>query len=238
MALGVYGTSAITAITAQNTTGVRGILPVDPALLKAQILAVLEDIGADAVKIGMLGSADAARAVEEALLAYPAIALILDPVLVATSGAVLGDSGVAEAMKRYLFPRATLITPNIPEAATLLGSPIVNETDMVEAAIRLLEFGSSAVLLKGGHLGLAGASNDVLVQRVGGQTISSWIRGPRVETRNTHGTGCTLSAAIAAHLARGFTLLDAVVESKKYLTEALTRGAKFSIGQGPGPLGH
>lgn len=232
-ALGCHGMAAITALTAQNTARVSGIHYVPEGFVREQIATVLEDVDVAAIKIGMLGSAAAVGAVAAALRVYPG-PVVIDPVLVATSGAALGDDAVIEAMRDLLFPRATLITPNLPEAARLSGrraSPLPG--DMEDAARSLASGHRTAWLLKGGH-GKGATADDLLL--VDG--APHWLSSPRAATRNTHGTGCTLSSAIAAHLALGAGLRQAVVEAKAFLDTALGSADRLHVGQGPGPVDH
>ena len=233
-ALGCYGMTAITALTAQNTTGVRAIHAVPPGMLTDQIDAVLEDIGVDAVKIGMLHSPEIVQAVASAIDRHKLPHVVLDPVMVATSGAVLIDSPAIAALVRDLFGRAVLITPNLDEASLLVGRPLANEDDMQAAALELLASGAKAVLLKGGHL--AGDVISDLLQVAG--AAPQWMRAPRIATANTHGTGCTLSSAIAAYLALGYSLAGAVEAARAYVRGALAAGATVKTGQGGGPLNH
>ena len=236
-ALGCFGMTAITALTAQNTTGVRAIQGVPPDMLRDQIDAVVEDIGVDAVKIGMLHSTDIVRTVAEAIDRHNLQHVVLDPVMVATSGAVLIDNPAIVALVNDLFGRAVLVTPNLDEAALLVGRPLSSEADMEAAAHELLAKGAQAVLLKGGHLAGDVVSDLLLV--AGNQGIAlRWMRAPRIATANTHGTGCTLSSAIAAYLALGYTLVDAVEAARTYVRGALTAGANVKTGQGGGPLNH
>ena len=234
-ALGCYGMSAITAVTAQNTLGVRAIAPVPVEVVSAQIAAVLEDIGADAIKIGMLFSAELIRAVAESLRPWAdRIPVVLDPVMVAQSGDALSRDDFAEALQGELLPLACLMTPNLPEAEKLLGRPV--RAEGMETAVRdLAELGCANVLLKGGHL--AGEDCEDLLF-LGKEQRLVRLPGKRIPTRNNHGTGCTLSSAIAAGLARGLPLIDAVVQAKSYLTAALQAGAAMQIGQGHGPVWH
>jgi hydroxymethylpyrimidine/phosphomethylpyrimidine kinase len=233
-ALGCFGMTAITALTAQNTTGVRAIHGVPPAMLADQIDAVVEDIGVDAVKIGMLHSPEIVQAVASAIDRHVLPHVVLDPVMVATSGAVLIDSPAVASLVRELFGRAVLVTPNLDEASLLVGRPLVNEADMQAAAHELLAKGARAVLVKGGHL--AGDVVSDLLQVAG--AAPHWMRAPRIATANTHGTGCTLSSAIAAHLALGYTLVGAVEAARAYVRGALAAGAAVKTGQGGGPLNH
>ena len=233
-ALGCFGMTAITALTAQNTTGVRAIHGVPPDMLRDQIDAVVEDIGVDAVKIGMLHSPEIVQAVANAIDRHTLPHVVLDPVMVATSGAVLIDSPAIAALVRELFGRAVLVTPNLDEASLLVGRTLTNEDDMQAAALELLAKGAHAVLIKGGHL--AGDVVCDLLQVAG--AAPRWMRAPRIVTANTHGTGCTLSSAIAAYLALGLPMLDAVEAARAYVRGALSAGAGVKTGQGGGPLNH
>ncbi len=233
-ALGCYGMTAITALTAQNTLGVRAIHAVPLAVLRDQIDAVVEDIGVDAVKIGMLHSAETVREVAAGLQRHNLRRVVLDPVMIATSGAVLIDTEAVDVLVRELFPLATVVTPNLDEAALLVGRPLESEADMESAAHQLLEMGARAVLLKGGHL--AGETvSDLLLSR---EAPPLWLRGTRIASRNTHGTGCTLSSAIASYLALGSDLLQAVERSREFVRGALQAGAQVRTGAGSGPLNH
>lgn len=233
-ALGCFGMTAITALTAQNTTGVRAIHGVPPDMLRDQIDAVIEDIGVDAVKIGMLHSPEVVQAVASAIDRHALPHVVLDPVMVATSGAVLIDSPAITALVSELFGRAVLVTPNLDEASLLVGRTLTNKDDMQSAALELLAKGAKAVLVKGGHL--AGDVVSDLLQVAG--AAPHWMRGARIATANTHGTGCTLSSAIAAYLALGLSLIDAVEAARTYVRGALTAGANVKTGQGGGPLNH
>ena len=233
-ALGCYGLTAITALTAQNTTGVRSVHGVPPEMLRDQIDAVVEDIGVDAVKIGMLHSPDLVRTVAEAIDRHGLQCVVLDPVMVATSGAVLIDNPAIAVLVKYLFGRAVLVTPNLDEAALLVGRPLASEADMEVAAHELLAKGARAVLLKGGHL----AGDVVIDLLIATGSAPHWMRAPRIHTANTHGTGCTLSSAIAAYLALGYLLVDAVEAARIYVRGALVAGASVKTGQGSGPLNH
>ncbi|MDX2204815.1 MAG: bifunctional hydroxymethylpyrimidine kinase/phosphomethylpyrimidine kinase [Hyphomicrobiaceae bacterium] len=233
-ALGVYGASAITALTAQNTQGVRGVEACPPAFVAEQIAAVLDDLDVGAIKTGMLANAPIVRAVVDSLRRYPRRPLVVDPVMVATSGDVLLAGDAIDGIIEELFPLATLITPNLPEAARLLRCPMAaGEAEAVEQARALLALGPAAVLVKGGH-GAGGEAVDVLV-RAG--HVRAFAR-PRVDTPHTHGTGCTLSAAIAAELALGRALEDAVAAAKTYVWEALMAGRTLGVGKGHGPVDH
>jgi hydroxymethylpyrimidine/phosphomethylpyrimidine kinase len=233
-ALGCYGMTAITALTAQNTLGVRAIHGVPPQMLRDQIDAVLEDIGAHAVKIGMLHAPEIVQTVAEAIDRHALQKVVLDPVMVATSGAVLIDNPAIVMLVRELFPRALVITPNLDEASLLVCRPLSSESDMEAAAQEMLTMGANAVLLKGGHLS-GDLVCDLLLTKDG---AAHWMRAPRIHTRNTHGTGCTLSSAIAAHLALGATLLEAVQAARAFVRAALEAGAKVRTGAGSGPLNH
>jgi hydroxymethylpyrimidine/phosphomethylpyrimidine kinase len=230
----LHGMTAITALTAQNTLGVRAIHGVPPAMLRAQIDAVLEDIGAHAVKIGMLHSPDIVLTVAEAIDRHALKKVVLDPVMVATSGAVLIDNPAIAVLVRELFGRASVVTPNLDEAALLVGRSLDSEADMEAAAHELLAMGAPAVLIKGGHLA-GDVVSDLLLMKNG---EVNWMRAPRIATANTHGTGCTLSSAIAAQLALGASLLQAVQIARAYVRAALQAGARVRTGAGSGPLNH
>jgi hydroxymethylpyrimidine/phosphomethylpyrimidine kinase len=236
-ALGCYGMSAITALTAQNTLGVRAIHGVPADFLKEQIAAVVEDIGVDAVKIGMLHAPEIVRAVAWAIDTYRLERVVLDPVMVATSGDALIENSTVAVLVEELFPRATVVTPNLDEAALLLGRPVREVDELEGACADLLAKGAKAVLLKGGHLG-GDMLTDVLA--IAGEPAAYWQRlsGPRIASRNVHGTGCTLSSAIAAHLALGYTLEEAVQAGHGYIRGAIEAGAAVVTGQGHGPLNH
>ena len=233
-ALGCYGMTAITALTAQNTRGVRAIHGVPPQMLRDQIDAVVEDIGVDTVKIGMLHAPEIVQTVADAIDRHGLQNVVLDPVMVATSGAVLIDNPAIAVLVRELFPRAVVVTPNLDEASLLVGRPLRNEGDMEVAAAQLLAMGARAVLLKGGHL--AGDMVCDLLMTPDGQ--AHWMRAPRIHSANTHGTGCTLSSAIAAHLALGASLPDAIECARAFVRAALTAGARVRTGAGSGPLNH
>ncbi|WP_427912882.1 bifunctional hydroxymethylpyrimidine kinase/phosphomethylpyrimidine kinase [Ramlibacter sp. MMS24-I3-19] len=233
-ALGCFGTTAITALTAQNTLGVRSIHAVPLDILADQIDAVAEDIGIDAVKIGMLHSAPTITTVANALDRHGLAQVVLDPVMVATSGAALIDPTAVATLVRELFPRVLVVTPNLDEAAMLVDRPLRSEADMEAAARQLLAMGARCVLLKGGHLA-GDAVSDLLLARDG---APQWFRGPRIATPNTHGTGCTLSSAIASFIALGASLPDAVANAREYVRGALQVGADVRTGAGSGPLNH
>ena len=229
-ALGVYAMSAVAALTAQNTTGVYGILEVSPAFLENQLDCIFTDIRPDAVKIGMLSSGELMKITAEKLREYKAKHVVLDPVMVSTSGSRLMKEDAALIMKENLFPLAEIITPNIPEAEALTGMQIRGKQDMEEAAEFLHETYRCAVLLKGGHA--VNASNDLLYQ----DRKAVWLEGRRIDNPNTHGTGCTLSSAIASYLALEYSLEEAVRKAKEYLSGALAAG--LDLGKGSGPLNH
>jgi hydroxymethylpyrimidine/phosphomethylpyrimidine kinase len=233
-ALGCYGMTAITALTAQNTQGVRAVHAVPLKMLADQIDAVVEDIGVDAVKIGMLHSADTVRTVAAAIERHQLSRIVLDPVMIATSGAVLIDKEAVSVLVRELFPKALVVTPNLDEASLLVGRPLDSEASLEAAALQLLEMGAQAVLLKGGHLAGDTVSDLLVTQR--GQP--HWMRAARIATPNTHGTGCTLSSAIASHLALGAPLVEAVELAREYVRGALQAGAQVRTGAGSGPLDH
>ena len=233
-ALGCYGMTAITALTAQNTCGVRSIHGVPPQILRDQIDAVIEDIGAHAVKIGMLHAPEIVRTVAEAIDRHALPNVVFDPVMVATSGAVLIEQAATDALVRELFPRSALITPNLDEAGLLVGRPLRSTDDMARAARQLREQGARAVLVKGGHLP-GDAVIDLLLTADGEM---HWMEGERIPSPNTHGTGCTLSSAIAAHLALGASLTEAVEGGRAFVRAALAAGAEVRTGQGGGPLNH
>ncbi len=233
-ALGVYGASAITALTAQNTRGVAAIHAVPAEFVTAQIDAVFSDFAVGAVKIGMLCNADVVAAVAAALDRWNAANVVLDPVMIASSGERLLAADAVDALKRLLIRRARIVTPNLPEAAALLGTAVAaDETEMAAQVDRLLALGAEAVLLKGGH-GAGAESVDLLSHA--GRIVH--LSAPRIATRNTHGTGCTLASAIAAGLARGKELPMAVADAKVFVTAAIAAADKLGIGQGRGPLHH
>lgn len=233
-ALGVFATSAITAITAQNTCGVRGIQPVTPELLQAQITAILDDFTVDAIKIGMLHNKEVVRVVADLLAPLPSIPIILDPVMISTSGSKLIEDEAIQGVIEELFPIATLVTPNIPETEFLSGHRIGSEADISFAAGLLMEAGAQAVLVKGGHIG-GDKMTDWLFQ---GNEPPQRFTSPSIRTGNTHGTGCTLSSAIAAYMALGKTRTEAVRSAKEYMNKALAQGANVRMGKGHGPVNH
>ena len=226
----LFAETAITALTAQNTLGVTGVLDVDPAFVAKQIDVVFEDIRPAAVKVGMVSSAAIIEAVADALERHAAANIVVDPVMVATSGArLIGDDAI-EALKARLLPLADVVTPNMPEAAVLAGFEVVDEASMERAALRLAEAGTGAALVKGGHR--HDRADDVLVTAEGDVV---WLRAPRVDTENAHGTGCTLSSAIACGLAKGLPMEEAVRAAKDYVRGALAAGLQPGKGSGPRP---
>ena len=228
--LGVYGMTAITALTAQNTLGVDSVVETSLDMLEAQIDSCLSDIEADSVKIGMLPSAEQVLVVARKLKEYKCRNVVVDPVMVATSGSVLMKDSTKDIMAKYLFPIAKVITPNIPEAQVLTGREINNRDDMENAAVDIgVKYGCS-VLVKGGHS--VADANDVLFDK----GVITWFEGKRINNPNTHGTGCTLSSAIASHLALGYNLKDSISRSKRYLENAIS--ADLDLGHGHGPLNH
>jgi hydroxymethylpyrimidine/phosphomethylpyrimidine kinase len=233
-ALGVYGASVITALTAQNTQGVSAIHAVPPDFIRAQMDAVFADLDIGAVKIGMLGTEGAIVAVADGLRAWQGPPIILDPVMVAGSGDPLLDDGAEFAMRSHLLPLADLITPNLPEAARLLGATLaVDEKMMVRQGELLLSMGARAVLMKGGH----GAGSEAVDIFLDGTNIVR-LAADRIKTDNTHGTGCTLASAIAALMAGGLSMQDAVRGAKIYLTSALIKADELGVGHGKGPVHH
>lgn len=231
--LGVYGASVITALTAQNTCGVTGILSVSPAFIAEQYEAVVSDLNVRAIKIGMLGTAEVVHTIAELLSRRPMPAVVLDPVMVAASGDRLVPLEAVAAIREALLPLCTIVTPNLAEAQELTGLAVGTETDMETAGRALVADGAQSALVKGGHL--AGPrSADVLV----GPDGTQWFDAPRIETANTHGTGCTLSSAIAAQLVLGDSVPDAVYEAKSFLSRALESGKGLTFGTGHGPVDH
>ncbi len=234
-AIGCYGMSVITALTAQNTRGVFGIHAVPPAFAVEQIDAVLSDIGADAIKIGMLYSAELIEAVAAALKKHNAARIVLDPVMVAQSGDKLLQDDAVEAIKTHLMPLAQVVTPNIPEAEVLNGQHIQTQKDVESAAKLLAAHRSRSILIKGGH-GDDQHSSDLLYLTDGDRLM--WLPAERIATQNNHGTGCTLSSAIASYLARGHDTQAAVQKAKSFMNSAIAAGAAFKIGHGHGPVHH
>jgi hydroxymethylpyrimidine/phosphomethylpyrimidine kinase len=233
-ALGCFGTTAITAITAQNTLGVTGIHPVPAEFVTAQIKAVMDDLKPATLKIGMVYSSALAAAIAGTLSCYPGVPIIFDPVMVTSSGDSLIEDRTATAFKHQLFPLSELVTPNLDEAAVLTGMTVTTIEDMKKAASRLLQYGCKSVLIKGGHL--AGSELcDVYLHRNGDERVFS---SNRINTKNTHGTGCTLSSAIASYIALGDDLVAAISKSKAYTHRAIEQGKQVRTGAGHGPLNH
>jgi hydroxymethylpyrimidine kinase/phosphomethylpyrimidine kinase len=235
-ALGVYGCSVITAVTAQNTRQVTGIHDLPPEMVQRQIEAVLTDIRPHAVKIGMLSNSSIVQAVAESLRGHPSVPLVLDPVMVSKSGDALLAGEATRAVREKLLPLATLLTPNIPEAEVLVGGILQTEEDFVNACKSLRAMGSRIVVLKGGHRPLTGKDAlEVVDLYFDGEEIRK-IRGPFVNTPHTHGTGCTFASAITAGLAKGFDPYTAVLQAREYLTGALQMA--FPVGEGKSPVHH
>ena len=233
-ARGTYGMAVLTALTAQNTQGVSGVHPVPPRFVFDQIKAIFSDIRVDAVKIGMIATRDIAETVAEALAARPGVPIVLDPVMIAKGGASLLADDAVEALNRRLLSLATVITPNLPEAAALLGeAEATDRATMGAQAERLLARGPRTVLVKGGHLP-GDESPDVFAY----DGTLAWLESGRTATRNTHGTGCTLSSAIAAELGKGLAPLEAVTVAKTYVSAAISRSGELSVGLGHGPVHH
>ncbi len=233
-ALGVYGCSAITSLTAQNTLGVQGVFAVPPEFVQQQIESVLSDLTVSAIKTGMLANADIILAVSDSLKNYSSIPFILDPVMVATSGDRLLTEDAVQYLIKHLLPLASLITPNLHEAAVILNEPLATDEKTMQAqGEKILSLGAKAVLMKGGHAS-SDQARDLLITASGTDIFSS----PRLKTKNTHGTGCSLASAIAAGLAKKLSLRDAVKEAKEYLQGALAASDQLLIGKGSGPVHH
>ncbi|MCX8996925.1 bifunctional hydroxymethylpyrimidine kinase/phosphomethylpyrimidine kinase [Rhizobiaceae bacterium BDR2-2] len=233
-ARGVFGMAALTALTAQNTQGVSAVYVLPPDFVARQIRDVFADIRVDAVKIGMIANAEIADAVAGALAPQHGVPVVLDPVMIAKGGAALLDPQAVDTLKRRLLPLATLVTPNLPEAAALTGLPEAADRDgMARQARAILALGPALALVKGGHLG-GPASPDILVGAEG----EHWFEAPRTETKNTHGTGCSLSSAIAAELAKGASPAEAVARAKAWLAQAVARSGDLTVGSGHGPVHH
>jgi hydroxymethylpyrimidine/phosphomethylpyrimidine kinase len=244
-ALECYGMSVICALTAQNTQAVTGIYPISPEFISLQIDAVMEDIGVDAVKIGMLHSPEVIITVTERLKYYQTPNIVVDPVMVSTGGDKLLQDDAVDALKTILFPIASVITPNLPEAAILLNQPVeallgADSSQLETACKNLSMFGAQAVVLKGGHAKFRFESENSILDLLytSKDDRISRFESKRIDTSNTHGTGCTLSSAIAAQLAKGNLLEDAVMQAKTYITAALEAGSAYQIGHGHGPVHH
>lgn len=233
-ALGCYATSVLTALPVQNTQGVRTIHPISCTAVKEQIEALMDDISPATIKIGMVHTPELVETIVETLSRYPAVPLIFDPVMVATSGHRLIEEDTITAIVRHLLPRAEMITPNMDEAAILAGMPVKTTRDMIEAGERILKLGCRGVLMKGGHL-----EADILTSYyLGSGGICRPFEHKKFNTRNTHGSGCTLSSAIAAYRARGKTPEEAVILAQQYVHEAIRYGRNVQTGKGNGPLNH
>ena len=231
---GVYGMAAITALTVQNTVGVQGIHLVPAKFVSTQIEAIFSDIAVSSVKVGMIGNAEIAEGVGTTLAKYRNLISVVDPVMVAKGGSPLLDKKAIQAVKDNLIPLATIVTPNLPEAAILLGSSIAkSEEDMIYQGKALLNLGPKSILMKGGHSeGIT--SNDLLVT----ENNYVWFKEKRINTKNTHGTGCTLSSSIASFLAKDFSVEESVSKAKKFVTNAIRNSEKLSVGKGHGPTNH
>jgi len=229
--MGVFGTTAVTAVTAQNTLGVTGVYPLTPAQVEAQLDAILTDIGTDAAKTGMLFDAPIIEVVADRLRRYKVSNLVVDPVMIAKGGHPLLLPQAQAALRANLLPLAAVVTPNLPEAEVLTGFPVHTKADMVRAAHRLVELGARAAVVKGGHLEHEDA-DDVFCT---GDEVR-WLHSERMPTRHTHGTGCTFSAAITAGLAKGLSLMDAVLQAKAFITLAIKQAP--ALGGGHGPTNH
>lgn len=228
--LGEYGMTVITALTAQNTLGVESVEEVSVQMIRSQMDAVFQDIRPEAVKLGMIATTEIMEAICEKLIEYKAEHIVVDPVMVATSGSSLMESGTVQTLKERLIPLADMITPNISEAEVLSGISIVEKEDMVKAAEKIAEYYKGAILIKGGHL--TETADDLLYQN----GVGIWIFGERIENENTHGTGCTLSSAIATFLAKGNNIEESVRQAKNYVAGAIAE--KLNLGNGRGPLKH
>ena len=235
-ALGVYGATAITAITAQNTLGVHSQLALTPKIVYEQIIAVIDDIHPQAIKIGMLSNTNIVIAVADALSKY-SIPIILDPVIVSSSGHRLLSVDAIDAIKERLLPMATLLTPNIPEMIALTNMPLASDDEKMRAALWLMNYGINAILLKGGHED-GEIKKDIIYIKSKDDIHISYLSSPTIQTKNIHGTGCTLSSAIAAFIARGLNLEEAITKAKEYITDAIRYGANIEIGKGYGPVNH
>lgn len=230
--LKVFGTSAITSLTAQNTKGVHGVFPADPSFVRQQLEVLLDDFDIASMKTGMLYSSELIRTVADVLKGRN-IPLVVDPVMIAKGGASLLHAEAVETIRTVLLPLATVVTPNIPEAEELTGITIKNHADKRKAAEKMLEFGAKCVVMKGGHLHNEQLAEDEIFFADG---TSFMIQSERIDTKNTHGTGCTFSAAITAFIARGFTLKEAIIEAKRFIQMAITND--LQLGHGHGPTNH
>jgi len=237
-ALGCYGMSVVTALTAQNTKEVHSIFDVSASFISDQLNAVLSDIGVDVVKIGMLHRPEIITTVANLLKKFNVQKIVLDPVMIAKSGDLLLQKEAILALKEYLFPVASVLTPNLPEASVLLNREVVTTQDMKKAGQDLLNLGSTIVIIKGGHSN-SSESSDYICFRDQTNTFSeTWLYAKRINTENTHGTGCTLSSAIASYMAMGHSPLGAMKNAKNFLTRAIEAGANYKLGKGHGPVHH
>lgn len=237
-ALGCYGMSVITALTAQNTMGVAGVYEVSPEFVRLQLDSVLSDIGADAVKTGMLSNAAVIEAVADKLCEFSLRNIVVDPVMVSKSGHALLKPEAIAALCSRILPIATVLTPNLEEASVISGVSGRTRETMEECARKILDMGPRAVLVKGGHCDSVESDDCLCSRSIDGGVLVEWFAGERIETKNTHGTGCTLSSAIASYLARGKSIGEAVRLAKTYLTGAIIEGAQYSTGKGHGPVYH
>lgn len=228
---GTFGMSVITAVTAQNTCGVTMVQDINPEIIQAQIDAVFDDIRVDAVKIGMVSRTESIKAIAESLRKWKPKVIVLDPVMISKSGYALLQADACKALIEELLPLATLLTPNLPEAEAICGFSIENEADMEKAAVKIISLGCKSVLVKGGHLGGKDADDYLYDGK-----DAYWFKGKMIDTKNTHGTGCTLSSALAADLAKGMSEKEAVAAAKAYVTEAIEHG--IELGSGCGPTHH
>lgn len=230
LANGCYAMTTITALTAQNTMGVKGIIETEPEFLRLQLEAVFEDIYPDAVKIGMVSGGDLINVIADCLVQYKADNIVLDPVMISTSGSRLIDENAVSVLIKRLMPISKIVTPNIPEAEYMTGIKILNSTDMSRAGRILADKIEGAILIKGGHS--VNDANDLLIY----EDREIWFEGNRIDNPNTHGTGCTLSSAIAGNLAKGYNMVESVKRAKEYISGALSH--RINLGKGSGPLNH
>jgi hydroxymethylpyrimidine/phosphomethylpyrimidine kinase len=235
-ALGCYGASVLTALPIQNTTGIKSVYEIPQQCIEEQLHSILEDIEIDAIKIGMLHRPEVIDTLTDILKEYSCKKVVLDPVLMAKNGFPLLTVEAVDAMKKKLFPMITLLTPNLPEASALLQREVRTVDQMKQAAFDLANMGPQAIVIKGGHLEEEICKDCLVVRHPQPQTY--WFSSPRVETKNTHGTGCTFSAAITAYLAKGLTIPEAVEKAKTYLSHCIEAGSQFKVGNGNGPLHH
>ncbi len=236
--LGGYGVSVITALTAQNTSQVAGIFPVAADFVSLQMETLFEDFQVDVIKIGMLYQAEIVTAVQHSLKSFPGKWILLDPIFYSSSGMPLLSDDAWQTMIEKLFPMVTLLTPNLAEASLLAEAKLVSRKDIEQAGKTIIEMGPQAVLIKGGHATGNQCSDCLMARTKNGELTINWFSQEKITTNNTHGTGCTLSAAIATYLATGHSLVDAIQQGKNYLTQALLAGKGWKIGRGNGPLSH